>query len=151
MRGSSSEGKKAVCGISPAVIWMFTSRIFPSAVPRDLIWSQTVRNSSSSQSVASPSVMLKTMGGKLAAWAASAHHAAARSRMRRSASHMGVCPAACGSTQIGTGSSRRAMPPSGVRHSTTSRRMAGSTAASSVMEIISRPSGSREWTSSSPE
>lgn len=67
----------------------------------DLICPATARSSASSQSVASPSVMLKTIGGKLSAWAGSAHHAAAMSRTRRRASHIGVCPAASGSTLPG--------------------------------------------------
>ena len=61
--------------------------------------------------------------------------------MRRNASHIGVCPTAWGSIQVGTVTSRRAMPPSGSRHSTAVRRRVGAIPASSVTETISRPSG----------
>ena len=95
--------------------------------------------------------MLNTTGGKLSALAARAVHSAAMSRTRRSASHMGVCPAACGSIHDGAGISRRAMLPSGRRCSITSVRTGISRAARALTGTSSSPSGSSERTSSSPE
>lgn len=131
-------------------MWMLTSSTLPSAVASERICSATVRSSSPSQSVASPSVMLKTTGGKLSAFSGRRTHSAARSRMRRSASHIGVCPSARGSTQQGVGISRSEMPPSGSRYSSSSVRMRGSMAASSQTVCIAARSASSGVTSSSP-
>ncbi|WP_308662974.1 hypothetical protein [uncultured Alistipes sp.] len=130
---------------------MLMSSTWPSAVCSERICPARARSSSSSQSVASPSVMLKTTGGKLPPFSGRATQAAARSRARRSASPIGVCPAARGATHAGEGISRRAMPPSGSRCSTSSRRTGTSSAASCVTESSAPRPGSSDFTSSLPE
>ena len=83
------------------------------------IFSQIASCSRWSQSEASPSVMLKTMGGKLSLWAGFVHHACVRSRICSSASYMGVCPTAFGAIQAGIEILRKVASPSGMRRSTT--------------------------------
>ena len=65
---------------SPRLVWMLMSSTLPSSVRSDRMRRQMPSSSSSLQSVASPSVMLNTTGGKLPAFSGRCVHSAARSR-----------------------------------------------------------------------
>ena len=81
MQGSSSlfEGKHCaeVCVPLPAR-WMLKRRTFPSRVATDLMLPASASRVCGVASEASPSVMLRTMGGKLSRLRGTAHHAPAR-------------------------------------------------------------------------
>ena len=68
-----------------------------------------------------------------------------------SAWYIGVCPAASAAIQSGTGEFAQRMLPSGIRYSTSSRFMRDLPGGELRHGGISRPSGSSEWTSLSPE
>ncbi len=126
---------------------MLMSSTLPSSVRSDRMRRQMPSSSSSLQSVASPSVMLNTTGGKLPAFSGRCVHSAARSRTWSRASYIGVSPWASGTIHAGTGSSSSsAVLPSGRRYSPCTVAGAGAMRSISTTERNSGRSPSSGFT-----